>query len=48
LSGGAAHQLDSWSMTLDVTTVPEPRAWTVMSGLALLGFALVFHRKEQD
>jgi subtilisin-like proprotein convertase family protein len=48
LSGGAVHQLDSWSITLDVTNVPEPRAWTAISGLALLGFALVFRRKEKE
>ena len=46
VSGGAAHQLNNWSITLDVTAVPEPRVWTVVSGLALLGFTLVFHRKN--
>lgn len=39
LSSGAGHQLDSWSLKVDFTPVPEPRTWTMVAACGLLAFA---------
>jgi subtilisin-like proprotein convertase family protein len=44
LSSGSAHQLDGWG--LELTLVPEPGAWAVVTGLSLLGL-LVWREKRR-
>jgi subtilisin-like proprotein convertase family protein len=41
LSTGGAHEVQSWSLLLDITPVPEPGTWVCLTGFGLLSWGFL-------
>ena len=48
LSGGAEHQLDSWTLTVDYTAVPEPAQTAAFAALGFAAFVFLRRRRKKS